>query len=161
MLPLIFENADFRPPTHVSSGRQLTWLVAGSDSGPEAQISGSHSRSPDFRFGRESGRESPIPDSAGIGNRGIPVSRFGRDRESGPDGGGPGIISWSESEAPPACQCLPVMLVNRDELGRSICPGRRFRPTGDVPRSRARAPFAPPWYLQVAEGPGALECSVV
>ena len=29
------------------------------------------------------GGESPIPDSAGIGKQRIPVSRFGRDRESG------------------------------------------------------------------------------
>ncbi len=33
-----------------------------------------NSRSPDSRlgFGRETGRETPIPDSAGIGNREIP-----------------------------------------------------------------------------------------
>ena len=48
----------------------------------EAQIP--NSRSPDSRFGRESGRESPIPDSAKFGNQGIPDSRFGRERESGP-----------------------------------------------------------------------------
>ena len=77
-----------------------------SRTGKEAQIP--DSRSPVFRFGRESGRESPFPDSAKIGKRGFPVSRFGRDRESGnprfpipdsrpnrgPDGGGPGT-SWS------------------------------------------------------------------
>ncbi len=78
---LILENADFRPQTHVSSGCQ--WLVASSRraSGPETQIP--NSRSPDSRLSRESGRESPIPDSASlIGKQGIPVSRFGRDRES-------------------------------------------------------------------------------
>ena len=32
-------------------------------------------RFPDPHFGREAGRESPIPDSAGIGKQGIPVSR--------------------------------------------------------------------------------------
>ena len=37
------------------------------------------SRSPDSRFGRETGRELPIPDSAGNGNRRSPVSRFGRE----------------------------------------------------------------------------------
>jgi hypothetical protein len=110
MLPLILENADFRPPTHVSSGCQ--WLVASSVlRGPEAQLEIPNSRrSPDSdsRFGRESGRESPIPDSAKIGKRGIPDSRFGGNQETGnppfpdsagtgnrgPDGGGPGI-SWS------------------------------------------------------------------
>ena len=40
-------------------------------------------RSPDSRFYRETGRESPIPGSAGIGKQGIPDSRFGRERESG------------------------------------------------------------------------------
>ena len=43
-----------------------------------------NSRSPDSRFCRETGRESPIPGSAGIGKEGIPDSRFGRERESGP-----------------------------------------------------------------------------
>ncbi len=44
-----------------------------------------NSCSPDSRFGRETGRESPIPDSesAGIGKQGIPVSLFGREREPG------------------------------------------------------------------------------
>ncbi len=39
-------------------------------SNPDPEIP--NSRSPDSRFGRESGRESPIPDSAEIGNREIP-----------------------------------------------------------------------------------------
>jgi hypothetical protein len=42
-----------------------------------------NSRSPDSRFGRETGRESPFPDSAATGKQGTPVSRFGRERESG------------------------------------------------------------------------------
>ncbi len=34
---------------------------------------------PRDRFGRESGRESPIPDLAGIGKQGVPDSRFHTD----------------------------------------------------------------------------------
>jgi hypothetical protein len=88
MLPLILENADFRPPTHVSGGFQ--WLVASWNRGPQAEIP--NSRSPDSRFGRESGTPSEgIPDPRFGQNResgnprfpGLPVSRFGRDRESG------------------------------------------------------------------------------
>jgi hypothetical protein len=71
MLPLILENADFRPPTHVSSGCQ--WPVASS----VRQRPKSPWNSPAFPR-----RESPIPDSAKIGKRGIPVSRFGGNRET-------------------------------------------------------------------------------
>jgi hypothetical protein len=45
-----------------------------------------NSRSPDSRFCRETGKESPIPGSAAsavIGKQGMPDSRFGRERESG------------------------------------------------------------------------------
>jgi hypothetical protein len=131
MLPLILEleNADFRPPTHVSSGCQ--WLVASWNRGPQAEIP--NSRSPDSRFGRESGRESPIPDSAKIGNRpggipgpdsrespipdsagigkqGLPVSRFGRDRESGSRWRRAGDFKFLVS----GCQCFRVgrVLIN-------------------------------------------------
>jgi hypothetical protein len=50
----------------------------------EIGFSGDSPRFPSF-FGGELG-----------GKRGIPVSRFGRERESGSRGGGPGI-SWSAS----------------------------------------------------------------
>ncbi len=42
--------------------------------GPDPEIP--DSRSPDSRFGRETGREFPVPDSAGNGNREIPGPRF-------------------------------------------------------------------------------------
>ena len=48
----------------------MAGLAAAGALGPDPEIP--NSRSPDSRFGRESGRESPIPDSAGIGNREIP-----------------------------------------------------------------------------------------
>jgi hypothetical protein len=41
-----------------------------SSSSPDPEIP--NSRSPDSRFGRETGRELPIPDRPGIGNREIP-----------------------------------------------------------------------------------------
>ena len=52
MLPLMLENADFRPPTHVSSGCQ--WLVASSVGQLSAQIPNSRS-GPDFSIRPESG----------------------------------------------------------------------------------------------------------
>jgi hypothetical protein len=88
-LQMILENADFRPPTHVSSGCQ--WLVASSvrqrpkspiPVPPIPDLAGNRGGNPRFPIRPKSGiRESPIPDSAGTGSR-------------GPDGGGPGI-SWS------------------------------------------------------------------
>jgi hypothetical protein len=93
MLPLILENADFRPPTHVSSGCQ--WLVASSvGQRPESPIpvppipdlAGNWGGNPRFPIRPKSGNgESPFPraDSAGTGKQGSPVSRLGRDRESG------------------------------------------------------------------------------
>ncbi len=85
MLPLILENADFRPPAprvHVSSGCQ--WLVASAvGQRPESPITvppipdlaGNRGGNPRFPIRPKSGnRESPGPG---------PVSRFGRDRESG------------------------------------------------------------------------------
>jgi hypothetical protein len=63
-LPFILENADFRPPTHVSSGCQ--WSVASSvGQRPKSPI-------PVPRF--------PIWPEIG---EGIPVSRFGQNRETG------------------------------------------------------------------------------
>ncbi len=72
----------------------------------------SNSRSPHSRFGRETRRESPIPDpeSAGIGNLEIPRFpirppgtgiRGPETGNRGPAGGTPGI-SWS---APPPTTC--------------------------------------------------------
>jgi hypothetical protein len=99
MLPLILENDEFGPPTHVSGGCQ--WLVASS------VLQSLRPKSPipvppiPVLALRESGRESPIPDSAKIGKRGIPDSRFGGNRERGnprfPIWPGPGLRSESGS----------------------------------------------------------------
>jgi hypothetical protein len=68
---------------------------SGSATLAEAQIPNSRSPRADSRFGRESGRESPIPDSAKIGNQGIPDSAENGNR--GPDGRGPGIRASAPS----------------------------------------------------------------
>ena len=52
-----------------------TQSVAGSLADPEIP----NSRPPDSRFGRETGREFPIPDRPGTGIGKSPVSRFGRE----------------------------------------------------------------------------------
>jgi hypothetical protein len=84
MLPLILENADFRPPTHVSSGCQ--WLVASSvGQRPKSPIpvprfpilAGNRGGNPRFPTPPESGiGDSPIPDWAEnreIGNPRFPI----------------------------------------------------------------------------------------
>jgi hypothetical protein len=69
ILPLILENADFRPPMHVSGGCQ--WLVASSvRQRPKSPIPVPTVTIPDL-----AGR-------SGIGE-GIPDSRFGGNRETG------------------------------------------------------------------------------
>ena len=82
----------------------LSGALSGAASDPPADPEIPNSRSPDSRFGRETGRESPIPDSAGTGNRaqiprfpirpGPGLERGPRTGNRGPAGGTPGI-SWS------------------------------------------------------------------
>ncbi len=90
MLPLILENADFRPPTHVSSGRKC--LVASSvDQRPKSPIpvspipdlAGNRGGSPRFPIRPKSGigESGPIPDSAGT--RSDPVLNQGYQGVSG------------------------------------------------------------------------------
>jgi hypothetical protein len=49
---------------------------------------------PDARFGRETGRKSPFPDSAGIGKQGAPFYDSATNGNRGPGGGGSGISAF-------------------------------------------------------------------
>ena len=61
----------------------MAGLAAAGALGPDPEIP--NSRSPDSRFGRESGRESPIPDSAGIGKQESPIPDLAGNGNRGPD----------------------------------------------------------------------------
>ena len=67
-----------RTVTRARKVHPLSALRLGLDLPPDPEIP--NSRSPDSRFGRgrETGREPPIPESAGIGNREIPRFPIGR-----------------------------------------------------------------------------------
>jgi hypothetical protein len=126
MFPLILENADFRPPTHVSGG--CHWLVASSvGQRPKSDESPIPVPPiPDLAGNRGGIPRFPIV-SAKIGKRGFPVSRFGGNRETGnprfPIGNGDSLFPDSAGIGK---QGIPVSRFGRDRES-----GSRWRRAGD------------------------------
>jgi hypothetical protein len=88
-VPVAVSTAESRDGQRSSCGLNFSWRTLDTDLKLTDRISRTmaggplrpgtceipNSRSPDSRFGRETGRESPLPDSAGTGKQGAPVSR--------------------------------------------------------------------------------------
>ncbi len=131
MVPLILENAEFRPPTHVSRGSGCSWQVPWAR-GPNPQFPfprfliwpGIGEGIPDSRLGIPDSRLG-IPDSRlGIPDSrlGIPDSRFGQNRENG-ESPIPNSAGIGKQGIPPG------RAVSR--FGRDRESGTRWRRAGD------------------------------